>query len=192
MDDKTASWDAASGTMWTRVPWPDPRSGGATKGESVLKERRSDAEEFERVALPHVRGMLRVALQLVPDRASAEDLVQDALLAAWRSFQRFEQGTDCRAWLFKIMLNLATKRRRRESRFVPLIDVSAQACFPEPVETLAALEALSEEHRTVLLLAAVEGFTCKEIAQILDVPIGTVMSRLSRARAELRRLLGHR
>lgn len=191
MRANSTAWSVASGRATARSLSLDLLNDNA-EADLDLKEERSDVEEFELLVLPHVARMLRVALRLAPDRSSAEDLVQDALLAAWRSFHRFERGTDCRAWLFKIMLNLATKRRRRERRFVPLIDASEQAYFPKSAETLAALDALSEEHRTVLLLAAVEGFTCREIAQMLDLPIGTVMSRLSRARAELRRLLGYR
>ncbi len=153
--------------------------------------------EFESVAMPHSRSLLRVARRLATDPAVAEDLVQETLLRAWRSFDQFERGTNARAWLFRILFN-AFYAQGRKARSSPVL-VSLDPLGPDvPVRGPAdfslldsaalsrAFDGLSEEHQTVLLLGVVEGFTCREAADILEVPIGTVMSRLSRARRALR------
>jgi RNA polymerase sigma-70 factor, ECF subfamily len=154
-------------------------------------------DEFERVALPHSRSLLRVARRLSSDRFTAEDIVQEALLRAWRSFDQFRAGTNARAWLFKIMINAFYEQGRKNqaaSVVMALDEAGPEAqrlpasglALPEATAVGRALDALSVEHRTVLLLGVVEGFTCREMAEILSVPIGTVMSRLSRARQSLR------
>jgi len=152
------------------------------------------------VAMPHAGSLLRTALRLTGEKSIAEDLVQEVLLRAWRSFEQFEAGTNCKAWLFKIMLNLASKRQKQIQTRPQLVSLEENESFKLPVtvprtpeftgsEVVTALDSLPEEHRTVLLLGVVEGFTCKEIGQMLSIPIGTVMSRLSRARIGLRRKL---
>lgn len=157
-------------------------------------------DEFERAAMPHTESLLRTALRLIRDRADAEDMVQETLLHAWRAFDQFERGTNCKAWLFRILFNISSKRRqklRARPATLPLDgneslrEAALRALPPQATatEVLSALDTLSEEHRVVLMLAVVEGFTCKEIAHLLAVPVGTVMSRLSRARAELRKVL---
>jgi RNA polymerase sigma-70 factor (ECF subfamily) len=157
-------------------------------------------DEFERVAMPHTESLLRAALRVVRERAAAEDMVQETLLRAWRAFDQFERGTNCKAWLFRIMLNISNKNHRMAQArpvLVPLnghepprvIPMHARQPQLTAAEVLSALEALSTEHRLVLIMAVVEGFTCKEIAGICSLPIGTVMSRLSRGRAELRKIL---
>lgn len=140
-------------------------------------------------------ALLRVARRLTRGTA-AEDLVQETLLRAWRSFHQFRPGTNGRAWLFRILLNAfyeQGRRRQNAPAVIPLRDVEhelrANSAVAEQVEVTRALDKLSVEHRTVLLLAVVEGFTCEEVAGILTLPIGTVMSRLSRARRALRHQL---
>jgi RNA polymerase sigma-70 factor (ECF subfamily) len=150
--------------------------------------------DFERVVLPHVRSLFRFALRLAGDSFHAEDLVQEALLLAWRGFGRFEPGTNAHAWLFRILLNVFRQERRkgRSSFAAESLAHAVPAKQPsshESAEVMQAFDRLGSEHRTVLLLAAVEGFTCREISEILGVPIGTVMSRLSRARETMRELL---
>ncbi len=81
-------------------------------------------KEFEEIALPHAAALLRTALRLMPQPQMAEDLVQEALLAAWRSFHQFRPGTDCKAWLFRIMLNLSAKKRLSFGRESSGVDVS--------------------------------------------------------------------
>lgn len=150
--------------------------------------------DFERVVLPHARSLLRFALRLAGDSFHAEDLVQETLLLAWRGFGRFEPGTNAHAWLFQILMNVfrQEKRKGRSAFAAATLADAVQATQPsshESVEVMQAFERLGGEQRTVLLLAAVEGFTCREIAEILGVPIGTVMSRLSRGREAMRELL---
>jgi len=151
-----------------------------------------------RVAMVHARALLRVALRLVRDRVLAEDLVQEALLRAWKSFDQFQAGTNCKAWLFKIMFNVFHRDYQRAVAAPRVVSLDSQ---PEEIgavlvhddasrfsdfEIISALDALPEEQRAVLVLAVAEGFTCKEISEMLAIPMGTVMSRLSRGRASLR------
>jgi RNA polymerase sigma-70 factor (ECF subfamily) len=111
------------------------------------------------------------------------------MLLAWRGFPGFVTGTNARAWLFRILFNAFHGANRKARLETPPSEESVRPMLQEAVEIAEALDALSLEQRTVLLLAVVEGFSCQEIAGILDVPIGTVMSRLSRARQELRKSL---
>ncbi|MGH9584971.1 MAG: sigma-70 family RNA polymerase sigma factor [Bryobacteraceae bacterium] len=154
-------------------------------------------DEFERIAMPHSRSLLRVACRLTSDAAEAEDLVQETLLLAWRNFRQFRSGTNARAWLFRILLNAfyahGRKCRTPQATFASTAETEV---WPEPVsvssaadteDVARALAALHLEHRTVLLLGVVEGFTCREIAEMLSIPIGTVMSRLNRARQAIAR-----
>jgi RNA polymerase sigma-70 factor, ECF subfamily len=148
-------------------------------------------EAFERTAMVHARDLLRFARRLTRDAAEAEDLVQESLLRAWRGFGRFEPGTNARAWLFRILMNVlyAGHRKARPSptHLAAAGDLpAAGGSGAEHVEVTEALDRLGAEQRAVLLLAVLEGFTCREIAEILGVPIGTVMSRLSRAREAMR------
>lgn len=147
--------------------------------------------------MPHSQSLLRVARRLSPDSGEAEDLVQETLLLAWRNFRQFRLGTNARAWLFRILVNVFYGRGRRRADTVELpLCVAETEVWPDPPNSTAsefdaadvnrALAALPVEHRTVLLLGVVEGFTCREMAEILSVPIGTVMSRLNRARHGLR------
>jgi RNA polymerase sigma-70 factor (ECF subfamily) len=160
----------------------------------------SRQDEFERTAIPHSRSLLRVARRLASDPATAEDLVQETLYRAWRSFEQFQTGTNIRAWLFRILFNAFYAQGRQLSSAPILVSLDAPGVEPGPkrtagisfgdaAEVSSALDALSAEHRTVLLLAVVEGFTCREMAQILGLPIGTVMSRLSRGRQAMRERL---
>jgi RNA polymerase sigma-70 factor (ECF subfamily) len=147
-------------------------------------------EQFEQIAMPHLAALLRVARRLSFDPTSAEDIVQETMLLAWRGFRSFQTGTNARAWLFRIMFNVFHGQGRGARRAPEAPVAVVRPMLQEAAEISEALDALSLEQRTVLLLAVVEGFTCQEIAGILEVPVGTVMSRLSRARQELRVSLG--
>ena len=146
------------------------------------------------MAIPQSGSLLRFACRLTNDRAAAEDLVQETLLQAWRNFHQFEPESNIRAWLFRILVNRFYGQGRK-TRLAPVMVPlspgirSRAASTDETLEVLEALGQLPSEQRAVLLLGVVEGFTCNEVAKILSVPIGTVMSRLSRARRALREKL---
>jgi RNA polymerase sigma-70 factor, ECF subfamily len=172
----------------------------------------ADRESFVEDALPHMKSLYSTALRLTGNAADAEDLVQDTYLRAFRSYGTFTAGTNLRAWLFRILTNAHINRyrsRMRRPEETELDDVedlylyrriagvhalgrSAEDelldLFSE-AEVLAAIDGLPEAYRLAVLLADVEGFAYKEIAQILDIPIGTVMSRLHRGRKQLQREL---
>src|SRR5689334_20852953 len=165
-----------------------------TRGDQSLEER------FETEAMPHLNDLFRTALRMTGERGQAEDVLQDVYLQAWRSFERFEAGTNCRAWLYKILFHCVSHQRRKWFRF-PLLKeteefLEANLVQPESVpqqltdeEILAALDETPQDYRAVLLLVDVEEFAYKEVAEILSIPIGTVMSRLSRGRSLLRKRL---
>jgi RNA polymerase sigma-70 factor, ECF subfamily len=148
-------------------------------------------DEFERIAMPHTGSLLRVARRLSLDLDAAEDLVQETMLSAWRGFHQFREGSNVRAWLFRILFNAfhaQGRKMRSASGIIPLeaVEMRANPRIQVAAEVAEALCELAIEHRTVLLLGVVEGFTCREMADILAVPIGTVMSRFSRAREAMR------
>jgi RNA polymerase sigma-70 factor, ECF subfamily len=153
-------------------------------------------EHFETEALPHLQDLLRTASSIMGSRTEAEDAVQEAYLQAWKSFDRYTPGTNCRAWLFGILFHVISHQRRKWlSRFVlrepqTFEDVAAySAPVPEHLtdqEMLAALKSIPQQFAEVILLADVQEFSYKEIQQSLGIPIGTVMSRLSRGRQLLR------
>ena len=158
---------------------------------------RTTRDRFECEAMPHLNDLLRTACRMVGDRERAEDVVQEVYLQAWKSFDRFEAGTNCRAWLFKILFHCANHDRRRWFRF-PLLkekEEFLEANLPAPVtvpdqltdaDILAALDRIPADFRSVVMLVDVDEFAYKDVAEILAIPIGTVMSRLSRGRKALR------
>ncbi len=164
---------------------------------TALFAQRKKADEFESAALPHRNDLYRMAVRMLGDRARADDVIQDVYLQAWKSFDRFEMGTNCRAWLFKILFNTVHHYRRKwfnirmvkESEEILEFARAGPASIPGELadkDILAALDRIPAEFRSVVLLADVEEFAYKEVAAILSIPIGTVMSRLSRARKLLR------
>ena len=160
--------------------------------------RRAPREEFEAAALPHINALYRTAARVIGNRSEAEDLVQETYLQAWKSFHRFEPGTNCRAWLFKIMFHLIQHQRRKwyNSKLVQESDemlLQDTLAYEPPVpadlsdeDILAALDRIPVHYREVVVLADVQEFSYKEVAATLSVPVGTVMSRLSRGRKLLR------
>jgi RNA polymerase sigma-70 factor, ECF subfamily len=151
--------------------------------------------EFENTALPHASGLLRYAIHLVGEKAKAEDLVQETLLSAWRNFHQFERGTNCKAWLFQILKHLCYKQRHKSAKAAETAISAQEATLSTPErisvnqEIREAFAQLTHEHQEVLQLVVIEGFAIREVAEILQVPQGTIMSRLSRARASLRSVL---
>jgi RNA polymerase sigma-70 factor, ECF subfamily len=159
------------------------------------------------VALVHLDALYHVALRLTRNRAEAEDVVQEAFLRAFRSFYRFNPGTNCRAWLFTILRNVFLNRVRTHGREVLEAEmggvdqveamVDPPGANPEEhfFQTLLhgdvdrALATLPLVFREAVMLVDIEGLTYREVAEIVGCPIGTVMSRLSRGRTLLRRAL---
>ncbi len=179
--------------------------------EETEQERR---ERFERDAMPLMPQLYSAALRLTRNPADAEDLVQEAYLRAYRGFSGFTPGTNLKAWLYRILTNTFINAYRKKQRqpltvledeipdwylYDHLADGSgggetasaeAQVLERMPDEDVqAALDALPEAFRMAVWLADVEGFAYKEIAEILDIPIGTVMSRLHRGRKSLEKML---
>lgn len=153
-------------------------------------------EAFEANALPHLNDLYRTACRVLRDRAQAEDIVQEAYFQAWKSFHRFEPGTNCRAWLFKILFHVIHHHQRKWLKFAWVTDIAEseetflyEAPVPQRItdeEVLGALDRLPQHYREVVLLADVEEFSYKEIADTLGIRAGTVMSRLNRGRKLLR------
>ncbi len=151
------------------------------------------------MALPHLGCLYQTARRVLRDSSRADDVVQDVYLRAWRSFDTFQPGSNCRAWLLKILLHCVHDHRRRFMAAVVADNSEAileNRAAPTEVglrltdeEMLAALNRLPPQSRQVLWLADVEGFAYREIAGLLEIRTGTVMSRLSRARQKLRHAL---
>ena len=163
------------------------------------------ADAFEAVALPHLDTLYRVALRLTGEPAGAEDLVQDTMFRAFRAWERFEPGSNARAWLLTILRNLFIndfRRRRLEPIAMDLETVEpsdvfqsleqsdpAGAFFESIIDARVerAVAALPPEFREVIALSDVEGLPYGEISEILSIPVGTVKSRIFRARRLLQR-----
>jgi RNA polymerase sigma-70 factor (ECF subfamily) len=155
-------------------------------------------DAFEREVLAQADALYRTARRLSRSPQEAEDLVQDTFVKAFRASDRFERGTNLRAWLFTILMNTFRNRRRDAARDVVEVDsdIVERAALPEHVATpeqlllrdtldadlQAALDALPDVFREAVWLRDVEEFSYAEIGRMLDVPVGTVMSRISRGR----------
>ncbi len=158
-------------------------------------------EIFESEAMQHIDDLYRTAKRLTRNESDASDLVQETYMQAWKSFENYEIGTNCRAWLYKILFNKYDHHRRKQmtqSKYFQDADElvfelsAAKPSVPEHLtdrEVISALDKLPEHYRSVVLLADVHEFDYKEVAHILNIPIGTVMSRLNRARTQLKKSL---
>ena len=156
-------------------------------------------ERFEAEALPHLRSLYGTAFRMTRNAQDAEDLVQETFLRAYRAFDGFTPGSNIRAWLYTILHRVRTDAFRRSSRSPRTVEMTGEGpSVPPPQDALAqggedlarALTALPDVFRNAVVLRDVEDFSYQEIARILDVPIGTVMSRIHRGRALLRQALG--
>ena len=169
-------------------------------------------ENFEEIAFEHMDSLYSTALRMTRNAAEAEDLVQDTYLRAYRFFDKFEPGTNFKAWIFKILTNTFINKYRKKARTPQQVhfekvefgienedeyqnpqdwggfdEKKYEELFDDDIKS--ALLQLSDEFRMVILLADVEGFSYKEIADIIERPIGTVMSRLFRGRRMLQKIL---
>jgi RNA polymerase sigma-70 factor, ECF subfamily len=172
----------------------------------------ADRQQFTQDAMQYAPQLYSAALRMTRNRADAEDLVQDTYLRAWRGYAGYEEGTNLRAWLFRILTNSFINSYRAKQRRPQIDDVedvedlylykglrSTDIAARSAEDTLfelftddevkAALEALPENFRIPVLLADVEGFAYREIAEMLDIPIGTFMSRLHRGRKAMQKRL---
>jgi RNA polymerase sigma-70 factor, ECF subfamily len=173
--------------------------------------RRDPRAEFEALALGHLDSLYACGLRMTRDPRDSEDLVQDTMLAAYRFFDKFEPGTNIKAWLFKILTNTFInkyRKRVREREVRDLVekdetpslmseDVAEKSRDPEMAilgalvsdDVKRALDNVPYDYRLAVVLCDLEEFTYKEIADIMDCPVGTVMSRLHRGRRLLQKSL---
>ncbi len=176
------------------------------KPKELVKRRA-----FETEALPHMDALLRTALRMTKNQSDAEDLVQEAMVKAYRFWDKFEPGSNCRAWLFKIMTNIFINNYRSKSRTPVSVNVDdiddnflygqlanlgpeenpEQALFAKIFDddVKKAIEELPDDFRLVVVLSFLEGFSYQEIAEIADLQLGTVKSRLHRGRKLLQKQL---
>jgi len=172
---------------------------------------KKQRQAFEKEALPHLDALYGMALRLTKNQGDAEDLVQDSLVKAYRFFHRYEAGSNIKAWLFKVMVNLyynTCRKQKKDRRLLVEAEIDGHVdrylsdtsrTGPRQEEILldrlsveklrAAVEELPEEFRTALVLCDLHDFSYKEIADILNCPVGTVMSRLYRGRRILQKRL---
>jgi RNA polymerase sigma-70 factor (ECF subfamily) len=178
----------------------------------ALFKKRPSQSDFEREALPHLPALFAAALRMTRHEKDAEDLVQDAMLRAYRFFDTFQAGTNCKAWLFRILTNVFCNRyREREREHEVMREAEGSSANIEQflagaaadrrdaesallghmvsADVEKALAALPSDFRMAVILADLEDFSYKEIAEIMECPAGTVMSRLYRGRKMLQELL---
>ncbi|TNY37842.1 sigma-70 family RNA polymerase sigma factor [Thermomonospora catenispora] len=183
-----------------------------TKGTQAPADADELRDRFVREAVPHLDALYPTALRMTHNRADAEDLLQETFLRAFIGFHRFQEGTHLKAWLYRILTNTFISSCRRDKRLPQraeseeiqdwqlaraethtsggLKSAEAEALERLPDSAvLSALRSLPEEFRTTVYLNDVEGFSYRETAEIMGIPIGTVMSRLHRGRCRLRRML---
>lgn len=169
----------------------------------LTKKEVKKQKDFDEEIIPHLDALYNFGLRLTSDPNDAEDLVQDTIVKAYRFFSSYEKGTNAKAWLFRILKNSYINNYRKKSKKPQEVDYDEVATFYETIraertetsdledkmfreliddELSGALDNIPEDFRTVVLLCDVEDFTYEEIANMLDVPIGTIRSRLHRGR----------
>jgi len=159
--------------------------------------------QFERTVMPHRSSLFYSAMRMFGSADDADDLAQETVIRAWRFWSGFEPETNCQAWLHRILFNTFITNYRRKIRerdllnqFQQVVELSSQLPHGDPVEDQCLSDevqkkigALPEQFRSVLMLVDIRGFSYSETAQALDCPVGTVMSRLHRARQILKKSL---
>jgi RNA polymerase sigma-70 factor (ECF subfamily) len=176
------------------------------KNNLISRNQEKLYADFEKEAIPHMDSVYNFALRMTGDVDDADDLVQETFLKAFRFFDKFEKGTNCKAWLFRILKNSFINDYRKQTKEPDKVDYEDIQNFYETIksdeigfnhyehdaftnllddEISKAIKELPEDFRTVIILSDIEGFTYEEIADFVDVPVGTVRSRLHRARKML-------
>ena len=175
-----------------------PRELGTRYQDPAASEPRDMAGRFEQEALPQMKALFATAYRLTRNAADAEDLVQETYLRAFRAFHLYAEGTNIRAWLFTILYRARADHFRKAGRSpqtVELLDDGPAVAPPQDLlargqeDLLRALDQLPETFRSAVVLRDMQDFSYEEIASILSIPIGTVMSRIHRGRSSMRRLL---
>jgi RNA polymerase sigma-70 factor (ECF subfamily) len=156
-------------------------------------------EKRQRLIIDQIPALRRYARALTGERHAADELVQDSLERAWSRFHLWRPGTDVRAWLFTIMHNLyanAVRKAKRAPAYTALVEADSVSAIQPNAEAgievsnlIQALATLPDSQREILLLVSLEGLTYEQVSQVLGIPIGTVMSRLSRGREQLRQIM---
>jgi RNA polymerase sigma-70 factor (ECF subfamily) len=169
-------------------------TGDVEDAELAARAAGGDAEAFHALADRHSDRLFRLAVALVGNSADAEDVLQETLIGAYRGLKSFQGRASVKTWLTRILVNQAAKFRRGKRRAEPISESQAAATggaagVEAKIDVQAALAELSAEHRQVIVLRELEKLTYEEMAEVLDVPQGTVESRLNRARAALREKL---
>lgn len=150
-------------------------------------------KRFEEMFLEYLNTLYNFALRLTGSQVDAEDLVQETFLSAFRSSSKFKKGTNARSWLFKVMYNIFINQRKRKKREYEILELEKERLLNQEIsqdlsnkslssDLQEALNALPEEFRTVVVLCDREGFSYRDISKIVGCPVGTVRSRLFRAR----------
>jgi len=173
---------------------------------TLTHKQKIKQENFREEILPHLDALYNFALQFTLEPNDAEDLVQETMVKAYRFFRTYKKGTNARAWLYRILKNSYINEYRKKSKLpdqveyneivtandarqAPGMDSNNGESYSFGDNIVRALGELPEEYRTIILLCDVESFTYEEIANMLDIPIGTIRSRLHRGRNRLRVLL---
>lgn len=166
-----------------------------------LGGRGQRGKVFLEEAVPHLDALYRMALRTYGNHDLAQDLVQETFKEAWKSIDHYQPGTNCKAWLFRILFRVGGRQLRREKALRQVdwaeLPEGRLAVAPESDDRLEQQQlmkfvmSMPENYRTVLVLADVESLAYREIAEVLELPMGTVMSRLNRARTLLREKLRH-
>jgi RNA polymerase sigma-70 factor (ECF subfamily) len=169
----------------------------------LTRDEQKKQKDFDEEIIPHMDALYNFALRLTTDPNDAEDLVQDTIVKAYRFFSSYEKGTNAKAWMFRILKNSFINNYRKTSKKPSQVDYDEVSSYYESIraertetsdlenlmfremmddDLSMALKRLPEDFRTVVLLCDVDGYTYEEIANMLDVPIGTIRSRLHRGR----------
>lgn len=173
---------------------------------TLIYEEEFKTERFSETAIIHIDSIYRFALYMTKNENDAQDLVQDTYLRAYKFFDKFQEGTNCKAWLLKILKNTFINSLRRSKRYPNMVclseieeqglNLSFDAKFDDRIsgevfddDIAAAVESLPDSYKSVVILADIEGLSYREISDLVGCPIGTVMSRLCRGRRLLKKKL---